>query len=52
MIASFELAMLAKEKGFDLPCIYAYCEANKRDSIDHILCTNSNPLLYLYYWFH
>lgn len=43
MIVSFELAMLAKEKGFDLLCIYAYCEANKRDSIDHILCTNSNP---------
>lgn len=50
MIASFELAMLAKEKGFDLPCIYAYCESGgknkytgKIDPIKHVLRTDGNP---------
>lgn len=51
MIASFELAMLAKEKGFDLPCIYAYCErggknkyTGKIDPIKHVLRTDGNPV--------
>lgn len=47
---SFEIAKKLKEKGFDRPCIYAYCEAggwNKYKQVQmpitHILRTNGNP---------
>lgn len=48
--APFELAVKLKEKGFDRPCIYAYCEQggwNKyrqvHEPITHILRTDGNP---------
>lgn len=47
---TFELAKKLKEKGFDWPCIYAYCEEGgwnkyrqKHEPITHILRTDGNP---------
>lgn len=47
---TYELAVKLKEKGFDRPCIYAYCEQggwNKykqvHEPITHILRTDGNP---------
>lgn len=47
---SFEIAKKLKEKGFDRPCTYAYCEKggwNKykqvHEPITHILRTDGNP---------
>lgn len=46
----FDLAKKLKEKGFDTPCIYAYCETGgwnkytqKREPITYILRTDGNP---------
>lgn len=48
--APFELAVKLKEKGFDIPCIYAYCEKGgwnkykqEREPITYILRTDGNP---------
>lgn len=47
---TFEIAKKLKKKGFDRPCIYAYCEVggwNKykqvHEPITHILRTDANP---------
>jgi hypothetical protein len=47
---SFEIAKKLKEKGFDVPCIYAYCEkggwnmyTQKHEPITYVLRTNGNP---------
>jgi hypothetical protein len=47
---SYELAVKLKEKGFDKPCIYAYCEkggwnkyTQKHEPITHIKRTDGNP---------
>jgi hypothetical protein len=47
---SFDLAKKLKEKGFNVPCIYAYCEkggwnsyTQKHEPITHILRTDGNP---------
>lgn len=47
---SFDIAKKLKEKGFDIPCIYAYCEkggwnkyTQKREPITYILRTDGNP---------
>jgi hypothetical protein len=52
---SFEIATKLKEKGFDRPCIYAYCEVggwNKykqvHEPITHILKTDANPFCTFY----
>jgi hypothetical protein len=46
----FNLAKRLKEKGFNVPCIYAYCEkggwnmyTQKHEPITYILRTNGNP---------
>lgn len=46
----FDLAKKLKEKGFNVPCIYAYCEkggwnsyTQKHEPITHILRTDGNP---------
>lgn len=46
----FEIAKKLKEKGFNVPCIYAYCETGgwnkytqKREPITYILRTDGNP---------
>lgn len=46
----FEIAKKLKEKGFNVPCIYAYCEhggwnkyTQKREPITYILRTDGNP---------
>jgi hypothetical protein len=47
---SFEIAKKLKEKGFDVPCIYAYCEkggwnmyTQKHEPITYVLRTDGNP---------
>ena len=47
---TFELAKKLKEKGFDMACIYAYCEkggwnsyTQKHEPITYILRTDGNP---------
>ena len=47
---SFDLAKKLKEKGFNVPCIYAYCEkggwnsyTQKHEPITYILRTDGNP---------
>ena len=47
---SFDLAKKLKDKGFDIPCIYAYCEqggwnmyTQKHEPITHKLRTDGNP---------
>lgn len=47
---TFEIAKKLKEKGFNVPCIYAYCEqggwnkyTQKREPITYILRTDGNP---------
>jgi hypothetical protein len=47
---TFEIAKKLKEKGFNVPCIYAYCEqggwnkyTQKREPITYILRTDANP---------
>lgn len=47
---SFDLAKKLKEKGFDMACIYAYCEkggwniyTQKHEPITYILRTDGNP---------
>lgn len=47
---TFEIAKKLKEKGFDRPCIYAYCEkggwnsyTQKHEPITYILRTDGNP---------
>lgn len=49
-IVSFEIAKKLKEKGFDYPCIYAYCEkggwnmyTQKHEPITYQLRTDGNP---------
>lgn len=46
----FNLAMKLKDKGFDVPCIYAYCEkggwnmyTQKHEPITYVLRTDGNP---------
>lgn len=47
----FEIAKKLKEKGFDIPCTYAYCKkgggwnmyAQKHEPITYILRTDGNP---------
>lgn len=47
---SFEIAKKLKDKGFDVPCIYAYCEkggwnmyTQKHEPITYVLRTDGNP---------